>query len=157
MVDRPVGLAATRRYRRLEFSFSGLKTAVKRYVQQRNREVDSSSGLSSNEVADICASFQRVVVGSLLDRTFRAARQYGARSIGIAGGVSANSRLRDDATARANQEELPLFLPSLSLATDNAAMIGLLAEKLMEQGIAPAELEDDIESSWAIGTTDPKL
>ena len=146
MVDRPVGLAATRRYRRLEFSFSGLKTAVKRYVQQRNREVDSSSGLSSNEVADICASFQRVVVGSLLDRTFRAARQYGARSIGIAGGVSANSRLRDDATARANQEELPLFLPSLSLATDNAAMIGAVGLKQYHAGLT-ASLDLNAEAS----------
>ena len=135
MVDRPVGLAATQRNRLLEFSFSGLKTAVKRHVQQRNAQMAPSSGLSAKEVADICASFQRVVVDSLLDRTFRAAHQYSARSIGIAGGVSANSRLRADATVRANQETLPLFLPSLSLATDNAAMIGAVGLKLYHAGL----------------------
>jgi tRNA A37 threonylcarbamoyltransferase TsaD len=50
-----------------------------------------------------------------------------------------------------------LYMASPSICTDNAAMIGLLAEKMMEQGVAPAELEDDIDSSWAIGTTAPKL
>ncbi len=149
MVDRPVGLAATHRYRLLEFSFSGLKTAVKRYVQQRNAQVATRSGLSAEEVADICASFQRVVVDSLLDRTFRAARQYNARSIGIAGGVSANSRLRADATARANQEEVPLFLPSLSLATDNAAMIGAAGLKLYHAG-STASLDLNAQASLAM-------
>jgi N6-L-threonylcarbamoyladenine synthase len=74
-------------------------------------------------VADICASFQRVVVEALLDRTFDVARRAGARSVGIAGGVSANSRLRRDAAARANALALPLMLPGLPLTTDNAAMI----------------------------------
>ena len=74
-------------------------------------------------VADIAASFQRVVVNTLLDRTFEAARWLDARSIGIAGGVSANSRLRADAEARGRQQGLPVFMPPLSLSTDNAAMI----------------------------------
>jgi N6-L-threonylcarbamoyladenine synthase len=64
-----------------------------------------------------------VVVETLVDRLFDAARWYGARSIGIAGGVSANSRLREDARARASVREYPLYVPSLSLSTDNAAMI----------------------------------
>jgi N6-L-threonylcarbamoyladenine synthase len=103
---------------RTDFSFSGLKTAVKRHVGGR-----SSDELSPREVADICASFQRVVVEALLDRTFDVARRAGARSVGIAGGVSANSRLRRDAAARANALALPLMLPGLPLTTDNAAMI----------------------------------
>jgi N6-L-threonylcarbamoyladenine synthase len=119
--------------RRAEFSFSGLKTAVLRLVQERTgRGPGGKAGASDaagavlppREVADICASFQRVVVEALLDRTFEAARWLGARSIGISGGVSANSRLRAEAEARGRRFGLPVFVPPLSLATDNAAMIG---------------------------------
>ena len=67
------------------------------------------------EVADLCASFQRVVVESLLDRLFDAARAHDAASVGIAGGVSANSRLRADALARGAERGLPVFIPSLAL------------------------------------------
>ena len=84
---------------RLEFSFSGLKTAVKRHVAAR-RQARGGDHLPTHEIDDICASFQRVVVSTLLDRTFDAARWFGARSIGIAGGVSANSQLRAQAEAR---------------------------------------------------------
>src|SRR5688572_7917487 len=72
----------------LDFSFSGLKTAVLRYVRGR-------PPLSDQEIADICATFQRIVVASLIDRVFDAARRHQARSIGVSGGVSANSRLRE--------------------------------------------------------------
>jgi N6-L-threonylcarbamoyladenine synthase len=106
--------------RRTDFSFSGLKTAVLRLVNERT----AGGGLSRQDAADICASFQRVVVGTLLDRTFEAARWLGARSVGISGGVSANSRLRAEAEARAARAGVPVFVPPLSLSTDNAAMIG---------------------------------
>ena len=106
--------------RRTDFSFSGLKTAVLHYVR---RETAGGSALSEAHIADICASFQRVVVAALVDRTFEAARWLGARSVGIAGGVSANSRLRADAEERGRRHWLPVFVPPLSLSTDNAAMI----------------------------------
>ena len=110
-----------------DFSFSGLKTSVKRHVEARRRgsgsSTDSAAPLPDQEIADICASFQRAVVDALLDRTFDAARWFGARGIGIAGGVSANSRLRRDALSRGERAGLPVFLPSLALSTDNAAMI----------------------------------
>jgi N6-L-threonylcarbamoyladenine synthase len=106
--------------RRVDFSFSGVKTAVMRYV--RDAQPDGGP-LPETLVADICASFQRVVVSALLDRTFEAARWLNARSVGIAGGVSANSRLRADAEARGRQHGIPVFVPPLSLSTDNAAMI----------------------------------
>ncbi len=111
---------------RLDFSFSGLKTAVLRYVTGRRTALGldaDSSMLPSSEVADVCASFQRSVVDTLLDRTFQVARDVGARSVGIAGGVSANSRLRRDALARGERRDLPVFIPALALSTDNAAMI----------------------------------
>ena len=107
--------------RRVDFSFSGLKTAVLRYVTDA-RAHDAT--LPEPLIADIAASFQRVVVDALLDRTFEAARWLGARSIGIAGGVSANSRLRAEAEARGTRFGIPVFVPPLSLSTDNAAMIG---------------------------------
>jgi N6-L-threonylcarbamoyladenine synthase len=117
-----------------DFSFSGLKTAVMRHVKMRAVELGVGAGgttaastpvppLDRQEIADICASFQRSVVEALLDRTFDAARWLGARSIGIAGGVSANSRLRADALSRGTRAGIPVFVPSLALTTDNAAMI----------------------------------
>ena len=107
--------------RRVDFSFSGLKTAVLRYVTEAKAH---DGTLPDPLVADIAASFQRVVVQALLDRTFEAARWLGARSIGIAGGVSANSRLRAEAETRGARFGIPVFVPPLSLSTDNAAMIG---------------------------------
>jgi N6-L-threonylcarbamoyladenine synthase len=120
----------------LDFSFSGLKTAVLRYV--RERQAADPCGFSSSEIADICASFQRVVVGVLIERVFEAARRFDARSVGIAGGVSANSRLRADLIARGEAREIPTFLPSLQLSTDNAAMIAAAGLRRFRLGIVAA-------------------
>ena len=110
---------------RRDFSFSGLKTSVLRHVSRRREELRLHAGepLPKAEVADICASFQRVVVATLLDQLFEAAREHGALSVGISGGVSANSRLRRDAAARGAEASLPVYIPGLALSTDNAAMI----------------------------------
>jgi N6-L-threonylcarbamoyladenine synthase len=122
--------------RRVDFSFSGLKTAVLRLVRERTggksgtragkaaASDDAGAALPASQVADIAASFQRAVVEALLDRTFEAARWLDVKSIGIAGGVSANSRLRADADARGAHHGIPVFIPPLALSTDNAAMIG---------------------------------
>jgi N6-L-threonylcarbamoyladenine synthase len=124
-----------------EFSFSGLKTAVVRYLAQRGVPVATGPAvptdagpLSVQDVADLCASFQRVVVESLVDRTFEAARWLGAKSVGIAGGVSANSRLRHDAAERGARVGLPVYIPSLALSTDNAAMIAAAGLRRLERG-----------------------
>jgi len=118
-----------------DFSFSGLKSAVLRLVQQRGADsLRGEAGLSRQEVADVSATFQRVVVETLLDRTFETARYLGARSIGIAGGVSANSRLRHDAAARGTREGIPVYVPALSLSTDNAAMIAAAGLRRLERG-----------------------
>ena len=125
---------------RAEFSFSGLKTAVKRHVARRKAEIDRMI-LPDDEVADICASFQRVVVTTLLDRTFETARWFGAASVGVAGGVSANSRLRAEVLQRGDKLGLPIYLPSLALATDNAAMIAAAGLRNLRSGvIAPLDL-----------------
>ncbi len=146
----PVGFSGAMKGR-TEFSFSGLKTAVKRYVASR-RNALGDEALPAAEVADICASFQRVVVGTLLDRTFDAAKWFGARSIGIAGGVSANSRLRREAITRSKEIGLPLFLPSVTLATDNAAMIGAAGLRNIHAGVT-ASLDLNAQASLSLGGT----
>jgi N6-L-threonylcarbamoyladenine synthase len=124
----------------LDFSFSGLKTAVLRHVHSitGGTAIASSAGaavMSEKQIADTCASFQRVVVTTLLDRLFQAAAQFHAASVGIAGGVSANSRLRNDLTARGLLQGLPVFIPRLSLSTDNAAMIAAAGLRSYHAGI----------------------
>jgi N6-L-threonylcarbamoyladenine synthase len=123
----------------LDFSFSGLKTAVLRYVREKG-----SAPLSEAQIADLCASFQRVVVTNLIDRLFDAARRYQARSIGIAGGVSANSRLRAELKEHGKRREIPTFVPSLALSTDNAAMIAAAGLRRLRAGItSPLDINAD--------------
>jgi N6-L-threonylcarbamoyladenine synthase len=122
----------------LDFSFSGLKTAVMRYVRSREAR------LSEGDIADVCASFQRVVVSALITRSIDAARRYQARSLGVAGGVSANSRLRAELRTHGDARELPTFVPSLALSTDNAAMIAAAGLRKFRQGIcAPLDFNAD--------------
>src|SRR6187402_572447 len=125
---------------RFDFSFSGLKTAVLRHVRQRQAELGVDQ-LPHQEIVDLAASFQRRVVDTLIDRAFAAARWHGAKSIGIAGGVSANSRLRSDALAKAARSEIPVYIPRLSLSTDNAAMIAAAGIRQLAAGrFAAADL-----------------
>jgi N6-L-threonylcarbamoyladenine synthase len=114
--------------RQVDFSFSGLKTAVLRHVRGRPHP------LGPAEVADLCASFQRVVTDTLVDKLFAAAAWLDARSVGVAGGVSANSRLRARAAERGAHEGRPVFVPSLALATDNAAMIAAAGLRALAAG-----------------------
>jgi N6-L-threonylcarbamoyladenine synthase len=139
-----------------EFSFSGLKTSVIRHLTERGVPITTgfsvptdAGPLSDREVADFCASFQRVVVETLVDRTFDAARALGARSVGIAGGVSANSRLRRDAAARGEREGIPVFFPSLALSTDNAAMIAAAGLRRLARGDA-SSLDFNADASLAL-------
>jgi N6-L-threonylcarbamoyladenine synthase len=120
-----------------DFSFSGLKTSVLRTVAGRRATLglDPQQPLPPSDVVDIAASFQRVVVESLLDRLFDAARFYDARSVGISGGVSANSRLREDALARGAARELPVYIPAMALSTDNAAMIAAAGLRRFHRGV----------------------
>ncbi len=150
--DRAVSLPATRLTHAdrnapalkgdLDFSFSGLKTAVLRHVRSR-------AELSEAEVADVCASFQRIVVTVLVDRAFDAARRHQAKSIGVSGGVSANSRLRLDLKAHGDAREMPTFVPSLSLSTDNAAMIAAAGLRQFRSG-RTASLDLNADPSLAL-------
>jgi N6-L-threonylcarbamoyladenine synthase len=155
----PADLAASSFHRSgrplVEFSFSGLKTAVLRHVQShgvpegRLGSATTPHLLSPEVVRNVAASFQRVVVESLVDRTFEAARSLGAASVGIAGGVSANSRLRRDAEARGVRDAMPVFIPALALSTDNAAMIAAAGLRRLERG-GPSPLDFNAQASLDI-------
>ncbi len=109
------------------FSFSGLKTAVAVWVR--------NNGLPGKEqIADFAASFQEAVVDSLVKKTITAARKERLRRIVVSGGVAANRRLRDKMLRHAGQYEIETHFPSISLCTDNAAMVATLASELLRAG-----------------------
>ncbi len=100
-----------------DFSFSGLKTAVLREVKKQQ--------INDQMVNDICANVQKVIIGILIKKTLRAAREYKVKSILLGGGVAANQTLRDQLQEEINQANLgfKLFIPERFLCTDNGAMI----------------------------------
>jgi N6-L-threonylcarbamoyladenine synthase len=100
-----------------DFSFSGLKTAVVNYVANTRRKEQELF------VPDIAASFQEAVVDVLVTKTIRAASEMGVTTVALAGGVAANSRLRQELHMRANEKGMDVRYPSPILCTDNAAMV----------------------------------
>ncbi len=127
-----------------DFSFSGLKTAVLRQVEQL--KASSGSFFPLLPVADLAASFQDAVVDVLVGKTLQAARQYEAAEILVAGGVSANEALR---TAFAAQEEFCVHIPPLALCTDNAAMIAAAGYFRYINGQRDA-LNMDVRPNWPL-------
>ena len=100
-----------------DFSFSGIKTAVVNYVSKLKV-------VSSKQKVDIIASFQQAVIDVLVEKTIRAAEEYDCKTIALAGGVSANSLLRKDLEEKAQKHKIKVLIPTHSLCTDNAAMVG---------------------------------
>ncbi len=133
--------------RNYDFSFSGLKTAVLRTLQAMipNYELDQPLPPDS-PVADLAASFQAAVVDVLVGKTARAAREFDAREVFVAGGVSANATLRAAMIARA---ERPVRIPPLSLCTDNAAMIAAAGYYRLRAGQTDT-LDFDVRPTWPL-------
>jgi len=123
----PIPLPMARRDS-LEFSFSGLKSAVARYVAEHGRPQTEA------ETADLCAGFQRAVVSSLVGKTLRAARREGVLSVVLSGGVAANRELRQSAAMACKEAGLALFVPSIQSCTDNAAMIAYAGTVRLARG-----------------------
>ena len=122
-----------------DFSFSGLKTAVLRLVQQLRAE--QQAGGAPLPLADVAASFEQVVAEVLVERTCRCARDQGLGTIVMVGGVAANRRLRTCLEQRCAAMGLEWRLAPLAYCTDNAAMIGVAAEqRLLAGGISSVEL-----------------
>jgi N6-L-threonylcarbamoyladenine synthase len=108
---------------RADFSFSGIKTAVLLHVKRERIPPVADPGDVPARVRDLVASFQRAVVTALVRGLARAAREHRPRSLILTGGVAANSLLRREGERAARDLGLPIFIPPLSLTTDNAAMI----------------------------------
>ena len=120
---------------RFDFSFSGLKTAVARWVETarlEGREVP---------VGDVCASFQEAVADVLVAKTLDAAREIGVGTILLGGGVAANSRLRGLLEERAADEGVAVRRPRPGLCTDNGAMIAAVGLTAVRAGLPPSSLD----------------
>lgn len=111
-----------------DFSFSGIKTAVKYYLQKmkdNNKEIN---------IPNVCASFQRAVVDVLVTKTIRACKDYKVKAVSVVGGVSANSELRKTLNTETNKSGYKVYMPELKYCTDNAAMIAGLAYEKYQKG-----------------------
>ena len=141
-IDFPRGLTtsndwATRPY---DFSFSGLKTAVARYLESTPNYIR----------ADVAASFQEAVVDVLLQKSIAACKESGIDNLVIAGGVAANSRLRELAQERCEAAKIRLRIPPAGLCTDNGAMVAALGSIAISEGIEPSQTGISADSAAGI-------
>jgi N6-L-threonylcarbamoyladenine synthase len=117
-----------------DFSFSGLKTAVTKHVRESGLRPVAEGEEASQGVKDLAASFQSVVVRSLVGTTERLAAAHGPRTLIVAGGVACNGALREAADAAGARLNVPVYFPSRHLSTDNAAMIAAAGTVKLEAG-----------------------
>jgi N6-L-threonylcarbamoyladenine synthase len=129
-----------------DFSFSGLKTSVRYFLRDNPKVAHEGAGL-----ADLCASAQKAIVDVLISKLLRAAKRLRVNCVTASGGVTCNSRLRKELTEECFHQGLDLRLADPALCTDNAAMIGILAERKLKHG--PADLDADIRPSWPLALT----
>ena len=125
----------------LDFSFSGLKTAVFNYIRHL---APHTSPLAPQQIADIAASFQEAAVEMLISRSLRACQRTGLTQLVIGGGVAANRRLRERLTEAAAAKKIRVIAPALDLCVDNGAMIGALGFELLRAGrVSPLSITAD--------------
>jgi N6-L-threonylcarbamoyladenine synthase len=129
-----------------DFSFSGLKTAVARWVEAREQAGEPVP------LADVAAAFQEAVADVLTKKAIQACKSTGATDLIVGGGVAANSRLRALAAARAEAAGIALRVPRPGLCTDNGAMVAALGSSLVAAGVKPSEWELPADSSLPITT-----
>ncbi|MBN8248578.1 MAG: tRNA (adenosine(37)-N6)-threonylcarbamoyltransferase complex transferase subunit TsaD, partial [Verrucomicrobia bacterium] len=126
-----------------DFSFSGLKTSV-RYFLQRHPNLSADP----QALRDLCAGVQAAIVEVLAAKTLRAAERLGYRCITASGGVTCNSGLRRALSEGCARQGITLRLAAPALCTDNAAMVGILAERHLERGRAPTPLDAEPLPGW---------
>lgn len=124
----------------LDFSFSGIKTAV-RYTAFGQNDADAGRTLSTKEVADMAASFQAAVVDVLVAKCRRAVNQYALNTLCVGGGVAANQSFRAALAIMAEEASITLVIPPLALCTDNAAMTAVAIEKFRRRQFDPLDLD----------------
>ncbi len=147
-IDFPRGLTGPRdlQRHRYDFSFSGLKTAVARWVEACERAGEPVP------VADVAASFQEAVVDVLTRKAVLACREQGVDTLLVGGGVAANSRLRALAQERCAAAGLRLRVPRPGLCTDNGAMVAALGAELVARGASPSALDLPADSAMPVTT-----
>jgi N6-L-threonylcarbamoyladenine synthase len=128
-----------------DFSFSGLKTAVRYYLRDHPGAAEDRA-----QVVDLCASIQAAIVDVLVVKTIRAAKRLRVRCVTASGGVSCNTALRARLAAACAEERMLLRLSQPKLSTDNAGMIGVLAERKILRGEGKLEYAGDIRPSWSL-------
>ena len=145
-VEFPRGLTSGRdlEHHRFDFSFSGLKTAVARWVEARERDGEPVP------VADVAAAFQEAVCDVLTRKAVDACRRQGVHDLLIGGGVAANSRLRVLAEERAARHGIRVRVPRPALCTDNGAMVAALGAELVTRGRSPSKLDLPADSSMPV-------
>lgn len=130
---------------RPDFSFSGLKTAVSKYVRENRIEPVGENETASQAIKDICAGFQATVVKSLVGTMEKLAVELAPKTLIVAGGVACNAALREAAEKVAGKLEIPVYFPSRHLSTDNAAMIAAAGSFHLARGErAPFSLTADV-------------
>src|SRR5919107_3801596 len=128
-----------------DFSFSGLKTAVTKHVRESGLKPVGEGEEPSQAIKDLAASFQSVVVRSLVVTTERLAAEHDPRTLIVAGGVACNGALRDAAEAAGRRHRIKVYFPSRHLSTDNAAMIAAAGTvKLLAGERASLDLNADV-------------
>jgi N6-L-threonylcarbamoyladenine synthase len=128
-----------------DFSFSGLKTSVRYFLRDHPDLLNDAQ-----RVRDLCASIQAAIVEVLVAKTLRAARRNGVRCVTASGGVTCNRALRRELAQACAGKGLVLHLAEKELCTDNAAMIGILAERKLLAGLKPTPLDQEITPGWTL-------
>ena len=125
-----------------DFSFSGLKTSIRYFLRDHPALLENEQSLR-----DLCASVQAAIVEVLVKKTLRAAKRLGVKCITASGGVTCNRALRTELARACERHHFTLRLAEKSLCTDNAAMIGILAERKLQHGYATTSCDDEIAPS----------
>ncbi len=128
-----------------DFSFSGLKTSVRYFLRDHPDLLNNAQS-----IRDLCASIQAAIVEVLVTKTLRAAKRNGVNCITASGGVTCNRVLRRDLENACKREGLRLRLAEKNLCTDNAAMIGILAERKLLAGVEATSLDQEITPGWVL-------
>jgi N6-L-threonylcarbamoyladenine synthase len=128
-----------------DFSFSGLKTSVRYFIRDHPELLDDPQ-----KVRDLCASVQSAIVEVLVAKTIRAAKRNNVRCVTASGGVTCNRTLRNELQRACQKNGFTLRLAEKNLCTDNAAMIGILAERKLLAQVAPQSPDEEINPGWAL-------
>lgn len=128
-----------------DFSFSGLKTSVRYFLRDHPEVLEDSQ-----KICDLCASVQSAIVEVLVAKTIRAAKRHGLRCVTVSGGVTCNGALRRELARACTGRGFKLRLAERSLCTDNAAMIGILAERKLAAAMPIPALDEEIKTAWAL-------